>query len=149
MGVVFIIVFLKLLIFQLNDRDTVKLADLGMTKLEGDLADIVYPVSPYSAPEVIEGREYTARADVFSLAFIIWELWYGVKVEDEISSSCTGKYETCVREGSRPSLTKSTEAPDNFKDLLALCWAHDPGGRPSSMECLQFFENVENIPGKG
>ena len=134
---------------QISANETIKLADVGTSKQEGDLADIIYPLSNYSAPEVIEGREYTNKGDIFSFSFIVWELWYGCNVALDKMTDKEGKFHTTIREGNRPSVLIQTEPPDAYKDLLHLCWSHDARKRPNSQECYQFFENIEHIPGKG
>lgn len=35
---------------------------------------------PYMAPEASDGQIYGLPADIFSLAIIMWEMWYGRKV---------------------------------------------------------------------
>ncbi len=126
-----------------------KLMDMGLTKAEGDVSDGIYPVSPYSAPEVIEGREYSKSSDVHSFAFVMWELWYGITIEEEITSYNAGKYVIAVRAGVRPTLSRAHEAPENFKDLMTLCWDPNVKLRPAAGECVQFFDNLEHIPGSG
>lgn len=37
----------------------------------------------YTAPEVLEGRQYSFSADIFSLAVMAWEMWYGRRVFSE------------------------------------------------------------------
>ena len=63
-----------------NDGERVKLADVGVGKYEEEIPGTICGTSLYLAPEVLEGQIYNSRADMYSFAFVLWELWYGERV---------------------------------------------------------------------
>ena len=93
----------------------------------------------YCAPEVMEGAEYNKAADIYSIGMIIWELWYGQFVSEEITSLHKGNIETAIRAGARPRLTKSQQPPDDWKALIGRCWSANAIDRPTAGECWEFF----------
>ena len=93
----------------------------------------------YSAPEVIEGREYNKSADIYSLAIVLWELWYGDPIKEELVQIMPGPYENAVRAGARPRLCKKHEPPEDLKDILTRCWTHNSRGRPSAFDVIEMF----------
>lgn len=72
--------YLKL--FKVKDN-TAKIADIGMSKSENLLHGTITGTPVFMAPEVLEGRMYGRSADIFSLAIMMWEMWYGRRVFSE------------------------------------------------------------------
>lgn len=66
---------------------TAKLADTGMSELENLSKGIIIARPMYTAPEVLDGRQYSLSADIFSLAIMAWEMWYGRRVFSESTYS--------------------------------------------------------------
>lgn len=60
-----------------------KLSDIGMSELETLSKGIIIARPMYTAPEVLNGRPYSFSADIFSLAIMAWEMWYGRRVFSE------------------------------------------------------------------
>ncbi|KAI8483944.1 hypothetical protein Bbelb_383340 [Branchiostoma belcheri] len=58
-------------------KDTVKLADVGLTKQEVKITGTPAGTPVYAAPEVKEGKVYDKSADIYSLGLILLEMWYG------------------------------------------------------------------------
>lgn len=99
----------------------------------------------WMAPEVIVGKRYTEKADVFSFGVILWELatrkppYYGI--DGQVVS------QRVVKEGLRPKISEK-EAPGPFLDLMKRCWAEDPERRPKFEEIIRElmqmnFKNVQ------
>ena len=99
----------------------------------------MYEFSNYSAPEVIEGREFNCAADIFSFVMIVWELWYGKRIHDEMSLH-PGTCESAIRAGIRPDITKPQEPDEELRDLLTRGWDPSTQNRPTSLECICFFQ---------
>ncbi|XP_056008217.1 uncharacterized protein LOC125665478 isoform X3 [Ostrea edulis] len=60
-----------------------KIADIGLSKPQNLLTGTIIGTPVAMAPEVFQGRIYDKSADIFSLAIMIWEMWYGRKVFSE------------------------------------------------------------------
>lgn len=93
----------------------------------------------YMAPEVYERRLYNEKADVFSFAVVMFELFsrtvlalnHGVGTDSKQSEA----YAERVAKGYRPKSTTTIFPP--VMELIEACWAHDPNLRPSMHEVCQ------------
>ena len=130
------------MLLQVCAEDEIKLADVGLTKPEHDISGTKCGTTCYAAPEVLEGAEYNKAADIYSLGIILWELWYGRLVYDEMSSVHKGDVETAIRTGARPSLASFCEPPDEWKVVIKMCWAQDYKDRLAAEDAFAFFDNV-------
>ncbi len=90
---------------------------------------------------MLEGREYNKAADIYSLSMIVWELWYGTLVCDNImpAAQVHGSLEAAIRAGARPSLTKAVPPSRDWQEILAMCWSENSRARPSAQQCMDFF----------
>ena len=125
-------------VFQLRN-ETIKLADLGLTKPEHEISGTKCSSAYYTAPEVLEGHEYGKPADIFSLGLIVWELWYGRLAQQELASSQQGEVDTAIRKGIRPSLVTVHEPPESLRNQIKSCWHQSPKQRPTAEDCCNYF----------
>ena len=51
-----------------------KVADFGMSRITDKLMTRGVGTPIYTSPEALAGRSYTLKADVYSFAFVLWEL---------------------------------------------------------------------------
>lgn len=123
------------------EKDVVKLTDVGLAKPVDDISGSIAGSPCYMAPEIFR-REviYGKEADIYSLAIMLWEMWYGQDVAAHISPMIQRGIEDSVINGLRPSLTLSSVPPANFKNLLVSCWDTDPAKRWKINECVEFFK---------
>lgn len=54
-----------------------------MSDLENLSKGVIIARPMYTAPEVLDGRPYSFSADIYSLAIMAWEMWYGRRVFSE------------------------------------------------------------------
>ena len=85
------------------------------------------------APEVIRGKEYTEKADVFSFGIILWEIATRQPPYRNLTAVQVGMQVAHNR--LRPSIPRNT--PSEFADLMRECWDQDPKSRPSFSHCVQ------------
>nr|KAG5695653.1 hypothetical protein BaRGS_029143 [Batillaria attramentaria] len=103
----------------LTESDVVKLTDVGLAKRVIDIAGSLAGTPVYMAPEVLlQHGVYDMRADIYSLAIILWELWYGQDAADHIGSHLFGRLEDAVKVGLRPSITMAHTPPEDWVALL-------------------------------
>ena len=81
----------------------------------------------WMAPEVIEHKPYTEKADVFSFAVVLWELLTCRVPYSEMTplQAAVG----VVQKGLRPGIPSNT--PPALGQLMEACWAQDATHRPS------------------
>lgn len=134
-----------------DDNLTVKVCDFGLSKtfeeneknlnLKGATGTILY-----MAPEVINGKEYDFKADVFSFGVLLYELLY-MREHPETNFTIDDSHAfAMIRE---PLLNnKDPIIPpwwcDLFQELIIRCTSNDPTKRPSFDYILKIFETVDD-----
>ena len=130
---------------KLTHDGKVKLADVGVGKYEKDITGTICGTSLYLAPEVLEGRIYNSRADMYSFAFVLWELWYGERVfANTVVSRHQSKLLQDVKDGLRPCHIDKTSKPSpSWIRVMESCWEKSPGKRMTASDALK------ELKGKG
>lgn len=88
-----------------------------------------------------QSQNYDNKADIYSLAIIYWEMWYGEDAADYIRHRLTGPLEDAIKGGLRPSLLTPTPTPDHWTDLITRSWDFEPTRRPGIAQHHKFFED--------
>ncbi|RGB27254.1 kinase-like domain-containing protein [Rhizophagus diaphanus] len=103
------------------------ISDLGFCGPVNKLPKSIYGNLPYIAPEVIYGKEYTFKSDIYSVAMIMWEISSGqppfINYEHDYDLAMS-----ILVNGNRPKIVSGT--PLEFKNLMRQCWDADPIKRP-------------------
>ncbi|KAL3851674.1 hypothetical protein ACJMK2_015401 [Sinanodonta woodiana] len=119
----------------------VKLTDVGLAKPQVDISATKTGSPVYMAPEVLNpSQPYDYKADIYSLAIVIWEMWYGIDAADHISLSLFGTIEDHVSRGLRPSLSLKTKPGKDIEELICRSWSNNPRERPDISEHEIFFK---------
>ena len=121
---------------------------MGVGKYEEDITGTICGTSLYLAPEVLEGRVYNSRADMYSFAFVLWELWYGERVfADAVVSRHQSKLLQDVKDGLRPChLDKTSKPSSSWIRVMESCWEESPGKRMTASDALAVLKELK---GKG
>lgn len=85
------------------------------------------------APEVMEGKEYTPAADVYSFGIVMYEMYLGQVVFPKLKPVQVMFH---VSEGKRPTFNESDKVPPSLLGLIQRCWAQNPDDRPTFEEIL-------------
>ncbi|KAL8613026.1 hypothetical protein ACOMHN_008795 [Nucella lapillus] len=126
----------------LTDDMVVKITDVGLAKPAKDIVNTVAGTPVYMAPEVLlQKGQYDMKVDIYSLAIILWELWYGQDAADHISSHLFRRLEDAVKDGLRPSVTLANKPPDDWLKLIQSGWEFHAERRPHSREFCEFFDD--------
>jgi serine/threonine protein kinase len=84
------------------------------------------------APEVMAGKVYTEKADVYSIGVILWELVTRKPFFGEVRFM--SQLEDMVKAGERPPIPD--DCTPAYRQLIEECWAPQPG-----TTFLTFFRN--------
>ncbi|PKY12559.1 kinase-like protein, partial [Rhizophagus irregularis] len=103
-----------------------QVSDLGFCGPADKSSKSIYGNLPYIAPEVIIGKDYTFKSDIYSIAILMWEISSGqlpfinYKYDD---------YDLAmdIINGMRPEIV--SEIPLEYKKLMKQCWDADPSRR--------------------
>jgi len=109
-----------------------KLIDFGIATAPGIMADDgrICGKPSYMAPEVIRGRASDARADVFAVGVIAWELLAGRRLFTAAEDEATLR--EVVRRRPVPPSQHRRESPPMLDSLVLAALAKDPDTRTSS-----------------
>ncbi|CAN6993862.1 unnamed protein product [Brassica oleracea var. botrytis] len=107
---------------EFSQEQIVKVADFGVVRVQIESGVMTAETGTYRwmAPEVIEHKPYSHKADVFSYGIVIWELLTG--------------------HGLRPKIPKKTHP--KVKGLLQRCWNQDPKDRPEFEEIIEMLQHI-------
>lgn len=131
---------------KLTHDGEVKLADVGVGKYEEEITGTICGTSLYLAPEVLDGRIYNSKADMYSFAFVLWELWYGERVfADTVASRHQSKLLKDVKDGLRPCHIDNTSKPSAlWIRVMESCWEKGPGKRMKASDALAVLKVLKN-----
>ncbi|EXX53936.1 polo kinase CDC5 [Rhizophagus irregularis DAOM 197198w] len=107
-------------------NDNWRISDLGFCGPADKPSTSIYGNLPYIAPEVINGKGYTYKSDIYSIAMLMWEISFGqppfMNYEHDYILAIN------IIDGIRPKII--SEIPSEFKSLLEQCWDANPLKRP-------------------
>ncbi|KAG2235940.1 hypothetical protein INT48_004270 [Thamnidium elegans] len=121
----------------INLRGDVKLTDFSqcaqLTKAQPKRNSIVG--TPYwMAPELIKGKEYDTKIDIWSLGVLIYEM---AQNNPPYIEHPPLKALYLIASNGLPPLENQDRWSDNFKDFLSLCTTMDPINRPDTSVLLK------------
>ncbi|KAI3706086.1 hypothetical protein L1987_76341 [Smallanthus sonchifolius] len=112
----------------------VKISDFGVARVQNKSGIMTAETGTYRwmAPEVIEHRPYSQKADVFSFGIVVWEL-----LTKKLPYANLNPLQAAigvVQKGLRPVIPKHTHP--EIAGLLEQCWQQDPSLRPEFSEII-------------
>lgn len=96
----------------------------------------------YMAPELISGKEYTNKVDVYSFGILCFELLSESLAFSEVSN--LQELMNKVLKGDRPNLY-NTKISNSFRDLISRCWNEDAEQRPSFRIIVRELKNDQYL----
>ncbi|KAK7283770.1 hypothetical protein RIF29_13516 [Crotalaria pallida] len=127
----------------MGEKGVVKIADFGVARLLDPAGIMTAETGTYRwmAPEVIEHKPYSHKADIFSFGIILWELLTGKLPYENLTplQAAIG----VVQKGLRPEIPRDTHP--KLVELLHHCWHQDPSFRPDFSEILKFLQHISNM----
>ena len=128
---------LKSLNILLDKNLQVKIADFGWARIRQDHMTKQRGTFQWMAPEVIRRNTYSEKADVFSFGIILWELMVQEPPYRNIDRIQVAK-KVATDPKYRPKIPN--DVPLKLKELMPLCWDHDPEQRLSFDQIIEYLE---------
>ncbi|KAH7577581.1 hypothetical protein ACOSP7_001470 [Xanthoceras sorbifolium] len=132
----------------LDAQRTLKIADFGVARVEAqnprDMTGETGTLG-YMAPEVLDGKPYNRKCDVYSFGICLWEIYccdmpYSDLSFAEVSSAV-------VRQNLRPDIPRC--CPNALASIMRKCWDANPEKRPDMDEVVRLLEAVDTSKGGG
>ncbi|XP_058799626.1 receptor-type tyrosine-protein kinase FLT3-like isoform X2 [Phymastichus coffea] len=98
-------------------------------------------------PEAIRRRAFTNKSDVWSYGMCLWE----IASLGDFPYSCFSDdalLRHLLEEGGRPDTTPLKDAPMEMKELMHMCWASLPEGRPNFAQITSWLESNRDSKSK-
>jgi serine/threonine protein kinase len=129
----------------INEMMRAKLTDFGVSKIiEGTTKTMTKGVGTvcWMAPEVMEEgarskTHYTNKADVYSYAIILWEIWTRQQPYEDINQF---QIPIKVLRGERPNIPE--DCPYDYTGLIRWCWSQNSQERPSMEQVKEHLERL-------
>ena len=129
-----------------TDITKCKISDFGLSKflenidnkkLSGHLG-----TCHWMAPEVIENKNYSLKADVYSYGIIIWEVCCRKTPYYNMNQQQIQFYVTFKK--GRPDMDlMPKDRPKEIDKLIECCWDHNPNNRPTFSQIIEYIKNIK------
>src|SRR2546430_12592958 len=120
------------------------IADLGLSAPADQEPSSIVGVLPYIAPEVLNGKPYTQKSDIYSFGILMSVISTGQQPFNDKAHGHGLMLKIC--EGLRPAFSNNT--PKFYIELAYKCMDADPDNRPTAEEILKtiaFWKDIEDI----
>jgi serine/threonine protein kinase len=119
-----------------------KVADFGMAIRWSPVRKLTRGAGTchWMAPEVANGTDYEAKADVFSYGMMLWEI---IRLEVPFRDRSPNEAAKLLCAGERPKIVQDEfpeECPEEIIALMTECWDQDPDRRPSFEHALETLD---------
>ncbi|KAL6637840.1 hypothetical protein ACP70R_025412 [Stipagrostis hirtigluma subsp. patula] len=134
----------------LDRKRALKIADFGVARVEagggggGEMTGQTGTLG-YMAPEVLEGRPYDHKCDVYSFGILLWETYCCAMAYPNYSLADISYH--VVKLGIRPDIPRC--CPRALAEIMARCWDRNPDYRPEMSEVVAMLEKIDTSSGKG
>ncbi|XP_024357689.1 serine/threonine-protein kinase 52 [Physcomitrium patens] len=132
----------------LDKQRRVKIADFGVARVEASnpkdmTGDTGTP--GYMAPEILDGKPYNKKCDVYSFGICLWEVYCCDM--PYLNLSFADMTSAVVHQNLRPEMPKC--CPSGLADIMKRCWDANPEKRPAMADVVKMLEALDTSRGGG
>lgn len=132
----------------LDSQRTLKIADFGVARVEAqnprDMTGETGTLG-YMAPEVLQGKPYNRRCDVYSFGISLWEIYCCDMPYPDLSFADVSS--AVVRQNLRPEIPRC--CPSSLANIMRKCWDANAEKRPEMGEVVKMLEAIDTSKGGG
>ncbi|XP_071920365.1 serine/threonine-protein kinase 52-like [Coffea arabica] len=132
----------------LNANRTLKIADFGVARVEAqnprDMTGETGTLG-YMAPEVLDGKPYNRKCDVYSFGICLWEIYCCDMPYPNLSFADLSS--AVVNQNLRPEIPRC--CPGALASVMRKCWDANPDKRPEMDEVVRLLEAIDTSKGGG
>ncbi|KAL0662254.1 hypothetical protein Bca4012_099091 [Brassica carinata] len=132
----------------LDVQSNLKIADFGVARVEAlnpkDMTGETGTLG-YMAPEVIDGKPYNRRCDVYSFGICLWEIYCCDMPYPDLSFVDVSS--AVVLHNLRPEIPRC--CPTVLANIMKKCWDGNPQRRPEMEEVVKMLEGIDTSKGGG
>lgn len=132
----------------LDSQRTLKIADFGVARVEAqnpkDMTGETGTLG-YMAPEVLDGKPYNRKCDVYSFGICLWETYCCDLPYLDLSFAEVSH--AVVRQNLRPEIPRC--CPSSLANIMKKCWDVNPEKRPEMDEVVRMLEAIDTSKGGG
>ncbi|KAL8142555.1 hypothetical protein V2J09_015587, partial [Rumex salicifolius] len=132
----------------LDSQRTLKIADFGVARVEAqnprDMTGETGTLG-YMAPEVLDGKPYNRKCDVYSFGICLWEIYCCDMPYPDLSFADLSS--AVVRLNLRPEIPRC--CPSSLGSIMKKCWDGNPDKRPDMDEVVRLLEAIDTSKGGG
>jgi len=120
-----------------------RIADAGLSAIltESGEYKLSYP-KRWSAPEVLLGRRFTTKSDVFSYGMILYHVMTRITPMSIEEKEASVSVSQLIIRGVRPLVPSHLIIPAQLRELMEQCWQEDSTKRPSFPEIVTLLNNI-------
>nr|CAD1828051.1 unnamed protein product [Ananas comosus var. bracteatus] len=132
----------------LDAHRNLKIADFGVARVEApnpkDMTGETGTLG-YMAPEVLDGKPYNRKCDVYSFGICLWEIYCCDMPYPNLSF--TDLSSAVVHQNLRPEIPRC--CPTALASIMRKCWDANPDKRPDMDEAVRLLEAIDTSKGGG
>ncbi|KAL0393014.1 UNVERIFIED_CONTAM: Serine/threonine-protein kinase STY13 [Sesamum radiatum] len=132
----------------LDYHRTLKIADFGVARVEAqnprDMTGETGTLG-YMAPEVLDGKPYNRKCDVYSFGVCLWETYCCDLPYTDLSFAEVSY--AVVKQNLRPEIPRC--CPSSLANIMKKCWDANPDKRPDMDEVVRLLEAIDTSKGGG
>ncbi|KAL1536126.1 serine/threonine-protein kinase STY13-like [Salvia divinorum] len=132
----------------IGSERTLKIADFGVARVEANNPCEMTGTTGtlgYMAPEVLEGKPYNRKCDVYSFGVCVWEIYCCDLPYPDISFA--DMTSAVVKQNLRPDIPRC--CPSSLANIMKRCWDANPNKRPEMDELVRLLESIDTTRGGG
>ncbi|KAK7391069.1 hypothetical protein VNO78_19404 [Psophocarpus tetragonolobus] len=126
----------------LDANQKLKIADFGISRVESiNLSEMTSETGTYGymAPEVLNGKPYNRKCDVYSFGICLWEIYCCNMHYSKLSLATV----SCmvINQHLQPEIPRS--CPSALANIMRKCWDAKPERRPEMHEVVEMLEAID------